>query len=271
MRNLFQRTIMFILLIGLMGCLETAKKTDKNKDLSDDSSQPISESKKDIVISSARLESDTIIFVGSNLENVTNLSIKKDRTEFPLRIESKSKETITAKAKSGLALAAGIIYSLSINTAKAESTVPITISVTLPNLAVNATCTNANQDQLNFAGYTNLTSANIGGLKGGNELCETSYPGSHWASMEEIMTLGAKYPWTASVWVRDLTLISDANRSLSSYCNMFKTSFTGSGTGCAANPEIYVGPGDSSAPTLLQSGSMTYICCNATRRLACVK
>lgn len=55
-----------------------------------------------------------------------------------------------------------------------------------------------------FAGYTSTaTNGNLGGLKGANQKCETAYPGSHWASLDEIMKLGAQYPWTYDVWVRD--------------------------------------------------------------------
>jgi hypothetical protein len=270
MRNVIVTVSSIFLLMSLFGCLE------KEKDVSNNSSgaknevaQPVSEQKKDVVIFSATLENNTFIILGSNLEKVTNLTIKQNSTHTFLSIESKSKDKITAKAKSSLALAAGVIYRLAIGTAKAETEIPITISVTLPNLAVNATCTNTASERLSFVGYSASTNANLGGLKGGNAICESLYPGSHWASMDEIMSLGAKYPWTDSVWIRDLGLLTDPNKTLSSYCDMFKTS--SSNSWCGENSEATVGAGNGNAPTLSQNGGMKYVCCNALRKLACVK
>jgi hypothetical protein len=52
-------------------------------------------------------------------------------------------------------------------------------------------------------GYTTATTTgNLGGLKGANVLCNSAYPGSHWASVDEIERLGSSYPWTYPVWVR---------------------------------------------------------------------
>lgn len=60
------------------------------------------------------------------------------------------------------------------------------------------------QRALGFAGYTSGTyTGNLGGAKGANEKCDAGYDGSHWCSVDELMRLGDKYPWTYTVWVRD--------------------------------------------------------------------
>jgi len=50
-----------------------------------------------------------------------------------------------------------------------------------------------------LSGYT----AGLGGVRGANEKCDENYDGSHWCSVDEIVSLGDDYPWTATVWVRD--------------------------------------------------------------------
>lgn len=57
--------------------------------------------------------------------------------------------------------------------------------------------------KLDFAGYTASYTGNLGGAKGANEKCDAQYDGSHWCSVDELMRLGDKYPWTYTVWVRD--------------------------------------------------------------------
>jgi|SRR3990167_3351415 len=65
-----------------------------------------------------------------------------------------------------------------------------------------------------FAGYTaQAYDGNLGGLKGANDKCESNFPGSHWASIDELSRLGASYTWVATVWVRgvNLALMDDIN------------------------------------------------------------
>ena len=58
-----------------------------------------------------------------------------------------------------------------------------------------------------FAGYTaQAYDGNLGGLKGANDKCESNFPGSHWASIDELSRLGASYTWAATVWVRGVNL-----------------------------------------------------------------
>ena len=55
-----------------------------------------------------------------------------------------------------------------------------------------------------WAGYTTSTyQGNIGGLRAGNSICNANYAGSHWASYDEIASLGVLYPWTQNAWVQN--------------------------------------------------------------------
>ncbi len=63
-----------------------------------------------------------------------------------------------------------------------------------------------------WAGYTTTTfdgSMWKGGtpssIKTGNIWCNAAYSGSVWADAEELVKLGASYPWTQSVWLADVT------------------------------------------------------------------
>lgn len=56
---------------------------------------------------------------------------------------------------------------------------------------------------LTWKGYTSSYTGALGYIKGANAKCESAYSGSHWASYEEIMQLGANYPWSSSAWIRD--------------------------------------------------------------------
>ena len=55
-----------------------------------------------------------------------------------------------------------------------------------------------------WAGYTVATyNGNMGGIKGMNEKCEASYTGSHACRYDEILQLGADYPYTFDAWIID--------------------------------------------------------------------
>jgi hypothetical protein len=73
---------------------------------------------------------------------------------------------------------------------------------------------------ISWAGYTSAQTGNLGGLKGANTICDSAYPGSHWASVDEIERLGSNYPWTDSVWVRgSINANGDFYRSVNvGYC-----------------------------------------------------
>ena len=55
-----------------------------------------------------------------------------------------------------------------------------------------------------WMGYTASSyTGNMGGTKGMNAICNTSYPGSHACTWDEIIKLGTSYPWTGNAWMVD--------------------------------------------------------------------
>jgi hypothetical protein len=223
----------------------------------------------------ASFNENILVLNGEELDNVSDIKVRTpDNKVMLFSIQNKNKSSLHARPLSALALIAGTAYHLIISRADAaqdDVEVPITITVNLPNLSVNASCA-----QPTFAGYTAATNANIGGLKGGNALCDSAYPGSHWASRDEIMKLGASYPWTQAVWLPDFTtedvrqLSIYFGRTLTEICDGYKYSGTLQNTYCSADPE-YVSSGGSGAPTLMANGSQRLSCCIALRALACIK
>ena len=79
---------------------------------------------------------------------------------------------------------------------------------------------------VSWAGYTSSTySGNLGQLKGANDKCEANYSWSHWASYDEIMRLGATYPWTQNAWVRDAVQGLDVSGNSGVYVYNYKDGF----------------------------------------------
>jgi len=56
-----------------------------------------------------------------------------------------------------------------------------------------------------FAGFTPQYTGNLGGIPGAQAKCAAAFPGSHWARYNEILSLGASYPYGQNVWVLDET------------------------------------------------------------------
>lgn len=51
-------------------------------------------------------------------------------------------------------------------------------------------------DRSRFAGITAAeTTGNMGDFKGANQNCNSEFPGSHWASLDEIIKLGNEFTW----------------------------------------------------------------------------
>ncbi len=270
----------------LVGCNDTSSKNQKTESSSSVSSVPgcnsqgqsdqhnphcTSEQKSPKVVA-VSLDGAKLVITGENLSEVKELRIQIGDAIVSTVIKSKEEKRIQASPLTPLALISGAIYKLLVSSANAEQQVPVTISVTLPNLSVNAACSNANK--LTFAGYTAVTNANLrSSLKGGNALCEAAFPGSHWANKNEIMSLGANYPWTENVWIHSQVSIEAGQGFANLDCNQFTTDGVGSGTECKSNPDtnVYQSPGSSTASTLDITGRVRFTCCNAFRALACVK
>jgi len=270
--GIMTKRFLVIFAIGslLVGCLEQSKDVANTPAGAIQGEVQNTEGK--ISITAATLDGSTITLVGFHMEKVSGLKIKTAAGAVDLTIENKKNHQIIAKPKGALAFTAGTIYRLMISSAKAEDVeVPITISVTLPNLAVSASCGQAQSSALAFAGYTTARDANLGGVKGANKVCEEAFPGSHWASSDEIARLGSKYPWATAVWVRDF---SDGNyRSLTVDCRGFWSNFVGAGMDCRTNPDstTYGGPSEFLSASLTANGQVQFTCCNALRALACVR
>jgi len=219
---------------------------------------------------SALFNGSTLNLKGRNLDQIKSLNIQSSAGLTPVKITSSSATQLAASPMAPLNLLAGVIYNLVISQAHADDqSVPITVSVTLSNL----TC--AAGSALTFAGYTALSDAGIGGLKGGNASCSAAYPGSHWASSDEVMKLGSQYPWTKPIWIRDINSDQGGGANGGSYshgmylCQGF-TAATSVGT-CLTNSEILQMSNQTGAPSLSADGTLGYSCCNAQRSLACVK
>ena len=57
---------------------------------------------------------------------------------------------------------------------------------------------------VSWAGYTTTSFAmTTSALKNKMDACSSDYPGSHWASSDEIVRLWSNYPWTSTAWPRD--------------------------------------------------------------------
>ncbi len=228
------------------------------------------------------LNGDVFVVEGSNLNNISEMRIQIENSIIKLSIDRKSETELIAKPQSSLALVAGAVYKLLVSQAHADSddggsddsesgeqVIPVTISVTLPSLEVSAKC-ESKSSSLAFMGYTDLTNAGIGGLKGGNDLCHSNYPGSHWASVDEVMKLGSSYPWTQPIWIRDLRTDEYGNGG-SYICGGFRYGKSYPGSVCTKDPELSNVSVGSGVPSLSTRGIQKYSCCEALRALACVK
>ncbi|MEK7607970.1 MAG: hypothetical protein AAB495_00070 [Patescibacteria group bacterium] len=99
---------------------------------------------------------------------------------------------------------------------------------------------------VSFAGYTSTTfNGSLGGLKGGNQKCQNDYPGSVWASIDNIRLLGSRYPWSVAIWVQAVSSI-DPSR----FCLNWTDTGTFSAVQLAGNGAINTGVG-CSTPTYL--------------------
>lgn len=253
-----QYLIILLSTICLLGCKEQSSNNSES-DISNLAS--INGSSVNEII----LNGNLLTVNGKNLDKITSMKLNSPSGDIQLEIQDSNNKTILARPLSALTLVAGVAYKLIISNAHASQDVPVTISVNLPNL----TCTGGSSGPT-FMGYTSLTGANLGGLKGGNEICNTSYPGSHWASLDEIMKLGVSYTWAHPVWLRDFSTNETAGSNGDYICRGYNYHGTFLSSNCAENSNALV-TYQSGAPTLLPDGTQKYSCCNSQRALACVK
>lgn len=133
---------------------------------------------------------------------------------------------------------------------------------------------------LTWEGYTSSTfDGHLGSLKGANQKCENDYPGSHWMSYEEMMRLGADYPWTYDVWIRDAivgyyndpdaidhsdVVVGFRDGPSVDYMPLAKAD------GSPCNGWRYNSSNRSGPKLRVSLGDITYSNCNYSFRLACV-
>lgn len=235
---------------------------------------------------------NALVISGSNFGEIKKVTISKDNQTINLAFTKKSSKEISATLTSSFNFVAGAVYNLVISTAKADTIFPISIEV--PNGHLNPsvlTGANATSGQVlkwngtawvpapdyigvgsnTFAGYTADTNANLGGLKGGNALCNTAYPGSHWASADEMLRLGPSNPWTTSVWVRNYDDVSwDDNSGVPAYAQQECKGWTSSADVGFLCPNRPGGGALGAAPILTTEGRIEKKCCSKQYALACV-
>ncbi len=123
---------------------------------------------------------------------------------------------------------------------------------------------------LTWEGYTSSAfTGNLGGYKEANAKCENDYPGSHWASVNEIMRLGASYPYTDNIWVRDAIRTYDQAGNRTGYAGGTSindgASFEGYCNGWKSAEVSYNGP-----VTRTTDGYTLSTACSNSRKLGCV-
>ncbi len=134
----------------------------------------------------------------------------------------------------------------------------------------------ASSGGITFMGFTSSAyNGNIlgaaGVATGGHALCNAAYAGSHWASWEEIQQLGATYPATYPVWVRDAIAAAFLNGGITYVAKDGAEHNTG-GTWNSATCYAWSNSASSNRGTVLSiGGTVTVGACNDPYRLACVK
>jgi hypothetical protein len=180
-------------------------------------------------VTNVKWSSGELEIQGKNLPSIKSIAIRDNSQHHRLSFRITPSGIIKAVAAGNLSLSMGKVYQLIVSTAYAEESVPISVEIPANYFdpsAIKGTGAGvgmvlkwngtkwapapdyigvgSQSQNLIFMGFTQPYDAALGGHKGGNEKCEAEYPGSHWASEEEIMKLGSSYPWTYSVWVRSI-------------------------------------------------------------------
>ncbi|WP_415061394.1 hypothetical protein [Bdellovibrio sp.] len=134
----------------------------------------------------------------------------------------------------------------------------------------------ASSGGITFMGFTssayngNLIGA-AGVATGGHALCNAAYSGSHWASWEEIQQIGAAYPATYTVWVRDAiasTFVSGGVTYVGKDGSEHNNGGSWSGSSCYS----WTNTASTNRGTIYStSGQIGMGTCNDPYRLACVK
>lgn len=143
--------------------------------------------------------------------------------------------------------------------------------LTVPALNANAArlsvLFSGSSSSVTFAGYTGLYNGNLGGVKGANQKCATDYPGSRVCLFDDILKLGANYPYTYDVWWIDGVTGWDSTSGAGSKLGGGTTGTGGGGT-CGSWTQSGVSYGLIFTTSGTSSGSST---CAGTARIACCK
>lgn len=123
-----------------------------------------------------------------------------------------------------------------------------------------------------WSGYTGTTTGSVGGIKGMNNTCNTSYSGSHACTYDEIINLGNNYPYTYDAWVIDGSYYSAYHFSGASAYQVTRDGAEASKSwtvklplcgGWTQNSSNYGGP------AMLSTGVMAQYACNNSLRIPC--
>jgi hypothetical protein len=298
MLNTTSKISLFCVALSLStGCMEQSQDANLSQEslMEKDYGRP--------TVASIRLVSGKLQIEGDQLASIKQLTLRDAAEETPLVISEHNSRTVLASASRSLNLVAGKLYHLLIKSARADDAIPIMISVEVPPGHFDTTVLKgtgagvgtvlkwngakwapapdfigigSRHDGLMFMGFTQTYSGALGGLKGANAKCEQEFPGSHWASVDEIMKLGATYPWTYPVWVRtlhgrDATFHNVTNdgypmglRTDSCY-GWTRTTHNWTGTPLSSATSHTAGS------SLGADGHESTVSCTATLRLACVQ
>lgn len=134
----------------------------------------------------------------------------------------------------------------------------------------------ASSGGITFMGFTSSTyNGNLigaaGVATGGHALCNATYSGSHWASWEEIQQIGAAYPATYTVWVRDAIASAFVNGGIT-YVGKDGSEHNNGGSWNGSSCYSWTNTASSNRGTIYStSGQIGMGACNDPYRLACVK
>lgn len=118
---------------------------------------------------------------------------------------------------------------------------------------------------VSFAGYAGPFDGNLGATKAINQKCAAAQAGSHVCSYDEIVRLGANYPYTYGVWLFGGIIAVDGG---------YYTSPAGGGTSMVGAGNCYAWTNNAAATygfVLSTTGGTSVASCASTYYLACCK